>query len=119
MGISKFYLFKSFVPRNTKRDGPYRLVETANIVYKQTNRQYIRVRYTDMAEFVSSVPLNNGGRVPCVGLGTWKLPREVAAGIVEEAIKMGYRHIDCACDYGNEVDIQHFSILFALSSDYC
>uniref|UniRef100_A0A7S1KWA2 NADP-dependent oxidoreductase domain-containing protein n=1 Tax=Alexandrium catenella TaxID=2925 RepID=A0A7S1KWA2_ALECA len=43
-----------------------------------------------------------GDRMPAVGLGTWKLSPQDVAATVEEAIKVGYRHIDCACDYGNE-----------------
>jgi D-xylose reductase len=44
--------------------------------------------------------------IPAVGLGTWKIPKEEAAAVVYEAIKeAGIRHIDCACDYGNEVEV--------------
>ena len=28
-----------------------------------------------------------------------------AADLVEKAIRMGYRHIDGACDYGNEKEV--------------
>lgn len=41
---------------------------------------------------------------PAVGLGLWKVARPDAPGLVEEAIRVGYRHIDSACDYGNEVE---------------
>lgn len=43
-----------------------------------------------------------GHRMPVVGLGTWKIASTEAAGLVETALRAGYRHIDCACDYGNE-----------------
>lgn len=40
-----------------------------------------------------------------VGLGLWKIPQAECADIVYNAIKMGYRHLDSACDYGNEVEV--------------
>ena len=52
-----------------------------------------------------SLQLATGDLLPSVGLGSWKLPRPVAAEIVVEAIRAGYRHFDCACDYGNEAEI--------------
>ena len=39
---------------------------------------------------------------PAIGLGLWKVARPDVPGLVEEAIRVGYRHIDSACDYGNE-----------------
>lgn len=42
---------------------------------------------------------------PVVGLGVWKIPRDVTADMVVAAIKAGWRHLDCACDYGNEVEV--------------
>ncbi len=44
----------------------------------------------------------DGGRLPAVGLGTWKIPSERLPSLIPEAISLGYRHFDCACDYGNE-----------------
>jgi diketogulonate reductase-like aldo/keto reductase len=41
--------------------------------------------------------------MPIVGLGTWKVSKESCAEVVYNAIKNGYKLIDCACDYGNEV----------------
>ena len=35
----------------------------------------------------------------------WKIPKERTADLVFEAIKIGIRAFDCACDYGNEVQV--------------
>jgi D-xylose reductase len=44
--------------------------------------------------------------IPLIGLGTWKIPKEKTAEIVYHAIKeLNIRHIDCACDYGNEKEV--------------
>jgi len=43
--------------------------------------------------------------MPAVGLGLWKISRETTASVVYEAILSGYRHLDCACDYGNEREV--------------
>ena len=40
--------------------------------------------------------------MPLVGFGLWKVPNETCADTVYNAIKMGYRLFDGACDYGNE-----------------
>lgn len=53
----------------------------------------------------SIVTLNNGNKIPLVGLGLWKIPNEVAAEQVYQAIKQGYRAFDGATDYGNEVEV--------------
>jgi diketogulonate reductase-like aldo/keto reductase len=50
--------------------------------------------------------LNTGRMLPSVGLGTWKIDRAHVAGTVVEAIRCGYRHLDCASDYGNEAEVE-------------
>lgn len=52
-----------------------------------------------------TLKLNTGDKLPVVGLGFWKIARESAAEVVAEAIRVGYRHFDCACDYGNEAEV--------------
>eukprot|EP00523_Entomoneis_sp_CCMP467_P007507 CAMPEP_0168720208 /NCGR_PEP_ID=MMETSP0724-20121128/1441_1 /TAXON_ID=265536 /ORGANISM="Amphiprora sp., Strain CCMP467" /LENGTH=650 /DNA_ID=CAMNT_0008766797 /DNA_START=157 /DNA_END=2109 /DNA_ORIENTATION=+ len=37
--------------------------------------------------------------------GFWKVPKEVCADSCYNAIKAGYRRLDCACDYGNEKEV--------------
>ena len=47
--------------------------------------------------------LNNGYKIPCLGLGTWQMEEgEQAAECVRQAIACGYRHIDTAAAYHNE-----------------
>ena len=41
-----------------------------------------------------------------VGFGTWKIAKDVAEEVVYQAIKAaGVRHLDCACDYSNEIEV--------------
>src|SRR5947209_6271504 len=47
----------------------------------------------------------NGAKIPAVGLGTWQLNGSVGSRITEQALKLGYRHLDCALIYGNEREI--------------
>ena len=49
--------------------------------------------------------LHSGDEFPAAGCGWWKVPKDVCADVVFEAIKAGYRHLDSACDYGNEVEV--------------
>lgn len=46
--------------------------------------------------------VGSDGRMPVIGLGLWKIDKSQVADVVVAAIKAGYRHLDSACDYGNE-----------------
>jgi diketogulonate reductase-like aldo/keto reductase len=46
--------------------------------------------------------LANGITIPKLGLGTWFIADDQAAGAVHAAIEIGYRNIDTAQAYGNE-----------------
>ena len=54
----------------------------------------------------TTVTLNNGVKIPIIGLGVFQSP---AGGVTKQAIldslEAGYRHIDTARIYGNEVDV--------------
>ena len=42
-------------------------------------------------------------KMPSVGLGLWKLDQSETADTIVNALKSGYRHLDSAADYGNEI----------------
>ena len=47
--------------------------------------------------------LSDGVKIPRIGFGTWQMPNdEHTTKVVENAINVGYRHIDTAQMYGNE-----------------
>ena len=46
--------------------------------------------------------LNTGHKLPMVGLGLWKIEKNITAQTIVSAVESGYRHLDSACDYGNE-----------------
>lgn len=67
---------------------------------------------------IPSLSLHSGDRLPAVGFGLWKVAQPDVPGLVREAIQIGYRHFDSACDYGNEVQTGQ-GLKAALSSGAC
>ncbi|KAA0082638.1 aldo/keto reductase [Mycolicibacterium sp. P9-64] len=51
---------------------------------------------------VPAIELNDGGRIPQVGFGVFKIVPDDTAAAVKAALEAGYRHIDTAEMYGNE-----------------
>lgn len=59
-----------------------------------------------MSFFDQTISLNDGTKMPLLGLGTWQLPDgDIAYNSVATALKLGYRMIDTACGYGNEESV--------------
>jgi len=52
-----------------------------------------------------TLTLNNGVKLPALGLGVFQSPPVETVGAVEAAIKAGYRLIDTAAAYGNEREV--------------
>jgi len=50
-------------------------------------------------------PLNDETTIPAVGLGTYLIEDDQVAEVVKTAIGIGYRHVDTAAGYGNEVGV--------------
>ncbi|CAK9807892.1 Aldo-keto reductase family 1 member B1 [Anthophora quadrimaculata] len=55
----------------------------------------------------STLTLNNGVKIPVLGLGTWQADDDpsVVEQAVRNAVDFGYRHFDCAFAYGNEKEV--------------
>ncbi len=47
----------------------------------------------------------NGAKIPLIGLGTWDLRGRACARTVEQALRLGYRHVDTAEMYDNEREV--------------
>ena len=54
---------------------------------------------------VPSIDLNNGNRIPQLGFGVFQIDPDQTSDAVQEALKVGYRHIDTAEMYGNEAGV--------------
>ncbi|KAK7273658.1 hypothetical protein RIF29_14716 [Crotalaria pallida] len=50
-----------------------------------------------MSEEIRYLKLNTGARIPSLGLGTFLSDPATLSNAIATAVKVGYRHIDCAC----------------------
>ena len=59
-----------------------------------------------MKDLKDTFELSNGYKIPCIGFGTWKTKEgKDTFDSVKTAIETGYRHVDTAAVYGNEVSV--------------
>ena len=70
---------------------------------EKDNREYINLNQFDLEN--KNVVLNDGNKMPIIGLGTWTLTGETVENAVYFAIKNGYRLIDTAKMYNNEINV--------------
>ena len=54
---------------------------------------------------VPDINLNDGNAIPQLGFGVFQIDPDETAEAVNEALKVGYRHIDTAEMYGNEREV--------------
>ncbi len=47
----------------------------------------------------------HGARIPVIGLGTWELRGRTCTRVVQQALQLGYRHVDTAELYDNEGEV--------------
>ena len=55
--------------------------------------------------FNETYTLSNGVHIPKLGLGTWMIDDTSVSEVVRQAVSIGYRHIDTAQAYQNEVGV--------------
>ncbi len=54
---------------------------------------------------MKTLQFGNGDQMPVLGLGTWKSGADETCKAVTEAVRLGYRHVDCAFIYENEAEV--------------
>ena len=56
-----------------------------------------------MSNKIPSLPLST---MPVVGYGLWKVEKGSCSSLVKKVLMHGYRHLDCASNYGNEKEVE-------------
>lgn len=94
-------------PPKAKKKVAKSLKSVAAVVPKSASPKPAASRSSKVSyhESVEAIDMKWGSQFPTVGFGFWKVEKEKTADVCKQAIKVGYRHLDCACDYGNEGEV--------------
>src|SRR5882724_3237068 len=84
--------------RRRRRNGTFERADRARL-------SGVLTRHLESKDFAMDVVAAQGAKIPVVGLGTWQLNDRVGSRVVEQALRLGYRHLDCALIYGNEKEV--------------
>jgi len=60
---------------------------------------------TSSTKQVPRIRLRGDVEIPQLGFGVWQIPDDETAIVTEEALKLGYRHVDTAAAYYNEAGV--------------
>lgn len=63
------------------------------------------VTLDDMTDSVPQIELNSGRSIPQLGFGVFLVDPADTQRVVEDALEVGYRHIDTATGYNNEAEV--------------
>src|ERR1700754_2922875 len=85
-------------PRQRRRDRPVHGRDVRLPTLGDRARHQLSVDATS----IPTVALNDGVAIPQLGFGVFQVPPEETQRAVEEALAVGYRHIDTAAAYRNE-----------------
>lgn len=58
-----------------------------------------------MTSSVPTITLNDGNEIPQLGFGVFRVDPDETERVVSDALEAGYRHIDTAAVYGNEIGV--------------
>src|SRR3954449_2639834 len=76
------------------------------IAIQMSTRRRVRVSTSELEERRHERLLSIRREMPPLGLGTWQIPDGPACvNAVRSALEVGYRHIDTAQAYGNEMSV--------------
>lgn len=103
LGIGAVYIFKNKQTSNKIEEKKMNDISSENI-NSDENKQEV-LNSTSFNFETKTVKLNSGYEMPILGLGTWTQNNEETANSVYCALKDGYRLIDTAQYYGNEVGV--------------
>lgn len=88
--------------QNTRREFLYKSAALAATTFFAPNLLFGAQETKAKSILKDYFMLNDGKEIPKLGLGTWRIDDNAVEAAVQEAFKVGYRHIDTAQAYGNE-----------------